>query len=196
MKTATCFLVMLSLLAVGCGSSNEGDGGGDDGGGGGGAALQCSAIGWCTTWESDHEVVTNAPPLTGGALTDGLYRTERGYGFREAMLIQGKSVLLIGGSWSNFVGTWKTEGEKLIVSVSRSCSDASDESMTATFTYAFAVKGEELYTQELDRTNMPIVGWRKVRSLCEESASFNCKVLNCACVVTTDKPLTGQSSCS
>ncbi|MBU8900340.1 hypothetical protein DRW03_36020 [Corallococcus sp. H22C18031201] len=192
MKTATCFLGLLSVLVVGCGNSDAGEGGG----GTSDTALQCSSVGWCTTWESDHQVVTDAPPLAGGTLTDGLYRTEKGYGFREAMLIQGKSILLIAGNWSNFVGTWKTEGEKLIVSVSGSCNDSYDEPMTTTFTYAFAVKGEELYTRELDRSNMPVVGWRKVRSLCEEDASFNCKASNCACITTTNKTLVGQPGCS
>ncbi|QSQ13829.1 hypothetical protein [Myxococcus landrumensis] len=195
MKTATCFLVVLSLLAVGCGNSDDGEDGGGGGGGGGGTALQCSAVGWCSNWYPPVREVASPPPLTGGTLRDGLYRMEQGSHHSQALLIQGKSILLIGRSWSNFVGTWKADGGKLTVSVTGNCDELEEKRMTTEFTYAFATQGNTVYLQDLDTEGRPVLGFHKVSSLCEENATFVCNSRICTCVTTTNKPLTGQPSC-
>ncbi|WP_338864507.1 hypothetical protein [Myxococcus stipitatus] len=191
MKTATCILVVLSALAVGCGNSDEGD----DGGGGGGSSLECSAVGWCTNWYPSVREAQNAPALTGGALADGLYRMEQGSHSIQGLRIQGKSILLIGRSWGNFVGTWKADGGKLTISVAGNCDEQGETSMTTQFTYAFAVKGNAVYLQDLDTEGRPVLLFQKVSSLCEENATFSCSSRVCACVTTTNKPLTGQTAC-
>ncbi|AGC47303.1 lipoprotein [Myxococcus stipitatus DSM 14675] len=189
MKTAMGFGVLLSLLAVGCGNSDDGEDGG------GGSALQCSAVGWCSTWYPTSREVANPPALTGGTLADGLYRMAQGSHHSQAMLIQGKSILLIGRSWSNFVGTWKADGGKLTVSVTGNCDELEEKRMTTQFTYAFAVQGNTVYLQDLETEGRPVLGFQKVSSLCEETATFTCDSRICSCITTTNKPLTGQTSC-
>ncbi|RKH28255.1 hypothetical protein D7Y13_16845 [Corallococcus praedator] len=194
MKMTTRCLVLLTLLAaMGCGDSNEGDG--DTDGPPTSSALKCDAVGWCTTWTADGEDVTDAPPLTGGTLSDGLYRTERGIDSTMAWRIQGKSILVMSPVWRNRLGTWKVEGDRLIISLTSACSSSKDEVLSETSHYAFALKGDVLYTQELDFEDMPIMGWRKVKSLCDENASFNCKERDCACDMTTNTSLMGQPRC-
>jgi hypothetical protein len=49
--------------------------------------------------------------------------------------------------------------------------------------------------EDEDFEDMPVMAWRKVESLCDANASFNCKVSNCACETTTNTPLMGQPRC-
>jgi len=63
MKAMTRYLVLLSMLAVGCGDSSAGDG---NGSGTSGSALKCDAIGGCTSWASDR--AGNGRPRAGGRL--------------------------------------------------------------------------------------------------------------------------------
>ncbi|WP_228557886.1 hypothetical protein [Myxococcus sp. AB056] len=172
MKAMTRYLVLFSMLAVGCGDTSDGDGD---------SALKCDAIGWCTSWESDQAPVTDAPALKGGSVTDGLYRLERGSEDARALLFKGKSVLKVGGSWGNILGTWKVDGNHLVITTASSCYGTREEAFNETFRYAFAVKGDTLYLHEDEFEDMPIMAWRKVDSLCQENASFNCKVSNCTC---------------
>ncbi|TSC32337.1 hypothetical protein [Corallococcus sp. Z5C101001] len=200
MKNTTIFLTLLSLLAVACGNTDDaggGDGGTQGGvdGGNGGTAIQCSAVGWCTTWEADSDSAVDAPALTGGALRDGIYRLEQGQG-AEAMVIQGSSILFVEGQWSNSVGTWSVTGGRLAINLATYCDDYSEGDRSYAYAYAFAVQGEDLFTQEEGKASNPIQRWRRVAHLCEASASFKCRVRNCACVTTTNKSLHGQGTCS
>ncbi|WP_239004948.1 hypothetical protein, partial [Myxococcus sp. CA027] len=198
MKAATRYLVLLSMLVVGCGDSSEGEGDGGGGGGGGGSdsALKCDTVSWCSTWDADGGEVTDAPPLTGGKLSDGLYRRERGSSYPFAMLIKGKSVLLIEADLRNDLGTWKVENDRLVMTITSRCSNTENETANESWTWnhAFAVKNGVLYTKDLT-WDRPVVAWRKVESLCEESASFKCMVSSCACEFKTNTSLLGQKSC-
>ncbi len=200
MKNLTRALVLsLSLLAVACGDTQEDDKDGDGGGGGdNGNALQCSAVGWCTTWSADPNPVTNAPPLTGGSLREGTYRVEQGNGYDAAMVLRGASVILLGGSWNNYLGTWKVRDGKLELTRASSCDDYSEGPLDNVVTeiHDFAVRGDELFTQEQGLSRADILRWKRVNDLCEESASFKCRGSRCACATTTNKPMTGQPSCS
>ncbi|NOJ77533.1 hypothetical protein [Myxococcus xanthus] len=201
MKNLTRALVLsLSLLAVACGDSKEDDkdGEGGGGGGGGGNALQCSAVGWCTTWSADTNEVTNAPPLTGGTLREGTYRVEQGIGYDAAMVLRGNSVILLGGSWNNYLGTWKVSNGKLELTRASSCDDYSEGPLDnlVTEVHSFAVRGDELFTQDQDDSRGTILRWKRVNDLCEESASFKCRGSVCSCATTTNKPMTGQQSCA
>ncbi|WP_426754735.1 hypothetical protein [Myxococcus sp. Y35] len=199
MKAATRYLVLLSMLVVGCGDTSKGevDGEGDGDGDGTDSALKCDTVGWCTTWASDGSEVTDAPPLTGGTLSDGLYRRERGTSYPFAMLVKGKSILLLEEEWWNDLGTWKVENGRLVITITSRCTNTETETSHDpwTWTHAFAVKDGVLFTQNLDYSDMPIVAWRKVESLCEESASFKCMESNCACEFTRNTPIYGQKSC-
>ncbi|RKH16931.1 hypothetical protein D7X74_14035 [Corallococcus sp. CA047B] len=197
MKAATRYLVLLSMLVVGCGDATEGEVDGEGDGGGSESALKCDAVGWCSTWDADGAEVTDAPPLNGGTLSDGLYRRERGSSYPFAMLVKGKSILLIEADWRNDLGTWKVENGRLVMTMTSRCSNTENETSNDpwTWTHAFAVKNGVLYTQDLT-WERPTVAWRKVESLCDESASFKCMVSNCACEFTRNTPLLGQKSCS
>lgn len=175
MKAMTRHLVLLSMLAAGCGASNEDDG--DDTSPG--AALACDAVGWCTSWESDKRPVTDAPAPKGGAIPDGLYRLERGSEDARAMLIKGRSILKVTSLYFNILGTWNVD----------------EEPSKETFRYAFAFKGDTLYLHEDEFEDMPIEAWRKVDQLCEENASFNCKVSNCACAYVSDSSFKDKERC-
>jgi len=194
MKTATRYLVLLSMLVVGCGDSSDGEG--DEGGSD--SALKCDSVGWCTTWDADGGEVTDAPPLTGGKLTDGLYRRERGSSYPFAILIKGKSILAIDSDWRNDLGTWKVENDRLVITLTSRCSNIENETPNEPWTWihAFAVKNGVLYTKDMTWSGeRPVVAWRKVESLCEESASFKCMVSGCSCEFTRDTPTLGKKSC-
>ncbi len=77
----------------------------------------------------------------------------------------------------------------------RFCSPSRGEANTETLHLAFGFKGNVLYTQELDFEDMPVLGWRKVESLCAENDSFTCRVNPCVCEFVTNKPLSGQGRC-
>ncbi|GEN11008.1 hypothetical protein SAMN05443572_102127 [Myxococcus fulvus] len=191
MKAMTRHLVVLSLLAVGCGASNEDDG--DDTSPG--TALACDAVGWCTSWDSDKRPVTDAPALKGGAIPDGLYRLERGSEDARAMLIKGRSVLKVNSLYFNILGTWKVEGSRMVITTTSTCNQTDEEPFKETFRYAFAFKGDTLYLHEDEFEDMPIEAWRKVDQLCEENASFNCKVSNCACSYVSNSSFKDKEMC-
>ncbi len=59
--------------------------------------------------------VTDAPALEGGSVPDGLYRLERGTENARALLIKGKSILEVGSLWGNIQGTWKMDGNHMVI---------------------------------------------------------------------------------
>ncbi|TSC32338.1 hypothetical protein [Corallococcus sp. Z5C101001] len=180
------------------GGNTSVDGGSDagvDGGSGPGGALQCISMGWCTTWTADSNPVTDAPAFNGGTLRDGIYRLEQGRGTDEAMIIQGSSVLFVGDFWDNTLGTWKISNGRIAIQIGSYCDLFSSGNMSLTYDLAFAVRGDELFTQSVKLLDTPILRWRRVSYLCQESTSFKCRDSKCTCMTTTNKPLTGQPAC-
>ncbi|WP_426749795.1 hypothetical protein [Myxococcus sp. Y35] len=111
-------------------------------------------------------------------MRDGLYRLDRGSENARALLIKGKSVLIVGKLWGSILGTWKVDGGPMVITTTSAYRRGS---FSETFRYAFAVKGDMLHLYEDEFEDMPIEVWRKVDSLCGENASFNCKVSTCTC---------------
>ena len=174
------FATLLCLMAC----SDDDPSNDDDGGG---STLQCSTIGWCTSYDALDEDVDDAPPLNGGTIANGVYRLQRGTFGSIAYAFEGNTVVEISSNFGNRSGTWEADGGRLTMTLTTSCNFEGDRDTDATIEYDFAVQGNKLYLFDVDGFNNGIHEYKTINSLCEEDAEFQCRVSNCACTEITNQ---------
>lgn len=204
-----CFALGTIILAVACSSTStapagDGDSGasGSDGGtaqgdtGGGLAPLTCPQVTWCTSGYSPKSASpANPPPLNGGTIPDGFYRSEEG-GDTYGYLFQGSQVLEIFPGISNTLGNYAVAGASLTITQVTECF-ASSPDKTPTggpYAYTFAVQGSDLFLMSPSSFgNSKIRRFTLIKNpadVCTEDADFTCSG-TCSCGLSIGKTLKG-----
>lgn len=151
--------------------------------------LSCQAYGVCTDYRAANAAPTNAPGLSGGTISDGLYRAEEGTLGTDALLFQGPSVLSVGLSSTNHLGTWSVSNNILSLSFDTACDSSGPYSSSTHVAYQFAVSGGDLYVQ-LGTDATTLTRYHPVTTICNADSSFQCYVSNCYCSEASNQALT------
>lgn len=103
---------------------------------------------------------------------------EQGLGtsYAEAMYIKGNNILFLGSVWSNYQGTWKVTNGKMEVVEFAFCDEGSSGQLKDSWTYtvAYAVRGDELFTMSDADDPKVLKRWKRVDDLCDTTNSFKC----------------------
>jgi len=154
--------------------------------------LTCDQYAWCTTYSASGGSAANPPALTGGTISDGLYRLEEGESAARAMVFKGTTLLRVGDLYENDIGTWSVSGATLSLATTMTCNHGGTRANSLTLNAAFAAQGDDLFIQYQGSTT--IRRWHRVTSLCATDDNFQCRLTSCVCSESFNRGLPALST--